>query len=61
MGKHKPNPHTHTMSLKLTPQMVKALDYFALHLNCTRSRAIRYLLKEGLLRHGIYKAGGKKK
>ena len=59
MGKRKPDPNTHAMSLRLEPWLVEALDHFAMHLNCNRTRTIRYLIKYGLIKHGILKRGEK--
>tara|TARA_Y100000361_G_C11106492_1_gene315126 strand:+ start:517 stop:714 length:198 start_codon:yes stop_codon:yes gene_type:complete len=47
------------MSLRLEPWLVKALDHFAMKMNINRTRAIRYLIKRGLIQYGVLKKGDK--
>lgn len=53
------NSHTHAMTLRLSPLLIDAIDFFARKMNCTRSQAIRYLCSQSLVQHGILKSGVK--
>lgn len=51
----------YALLVRMPLELRDAIDYFCMRASMSRNGAIRYLVREGLIRHGVLKPGEEEK